>query len=261
MAWVSQQPWQPDGPPQLRFCEPGGWRVASFELAPQIAHIHANVLKAVRAALRDDHDLADGDIIWSHYQGPHSKRRMPCRLLSRKALIATFEHLHNVPGCPDIGAVLAEYLRQFDEKEAAEPAPVEPSKWLQAFRQSERYQELLQPKPEPPLFEQWSERRRNRQSDPAPDSEIRPPDPEPADTLLSSLEPTLEPVARVPDLIRALAAVGAPQHFVQGLTSWYSDVQWDELQRRARSWTEVGEIFREHQVSAKQSLVRGGGES
>lgn len=252
MPWVSQQPWKPDGPPRLRFCEPGGWRVASFELAPQTAHIHANVLKAVRAALQDNPDLlTNGDILDSRYQGPHSKRLMLCRLLSRKALIATFEHLHSVPACPEIRKVLAEYLRQFDEKEslsslgdqAAEPAP-ETSKWLQAFRRSERYQELHPPKPEPPLFAQWSERLRNRQSnrqsDPAPDSEIRPPDPEPADTL--------EPVVRVPDLIRALADAGAPQHLVDALKAWNTDAQWNELQRRARSWTEVAELFREHQV-------------
>lgn len=121
MAWVSQRPWKPDGPPRLRFCEPGGWRVASFELAPQIAHIHANVLKAVRAAEQDNASLrVQGHILPSHYQGPHNKRLLPCRLLSRVGLIATFEHLHSVPACPKIRTVLAEYLCQFDEKEAAE---------------------------------------------------------------------------------------------------------------------------------------------
>lgn len=219
MAWVSQQPWQPDGPPQLHFCEPGGWRVASFELAPHTAHIHANVLKAVRAAERDNPDLrVQGHILSSHYQGPHNKRLLPCRLLSREALIATFEHLHNVPACPDIGSVLAEYHRQFDEKYPPTPALT------------------------------WTEEAR-RWAEPAPDSAIAPPDPEPADTLV--------PVAQVPDLIRALAAAGAPPRIVQDLASWHADEQWNELQRRARSWTEVGEIFREHKVSAKPSLDRG----
>src|SRR4051812_47308191 len=103
MAWVSQQPWEPDGPPRLRFCERGaGWRVVSFELAPQIAHIHANVLKAVRAAERDNTDLRrQGHILSSRYQGPHNKRPLPCRLLSRRGLLATFRHLHNVPACRD----------------------------------------------------------------------------------------------------------------------------------------------------------------
>jgi hypothetical protein len=227
--WVSQQPWQPDGPPRLCFCEPGGWRAASFELAPQTAHIHANVLKAVRAALQDYPDLlTTGDVLNSRYQGPHSKRLMLCRLLSRKALIATFKHLHSVPACPDIRAVRDEYLRLFDEKEAAEHE-------------------------QPPLFEQWSESRKNRQASPAPDSAILPPDPEPADTL----EPVGPPVWRVTDAISVLAAAGAPQRIVQDLKAWSIDVQWNELQRRAKSWTEVGEMFREHQVSAKPSLGRG----
>lgn len=208
MAWVSQQPWQPDGTPQLRFCQPGGWRVASFELAPQTAHIHANVLKAVRAAEQDNPDLrVQGHILSSRYQGPHNKRLLPCRLLSREALIATFKHLHGVPACRDIRAVLRQYLELFDETDAGEPAP---------------------------------------------DSEIRPPDPEPADTLLSELGNTLEPVLlcepRVAEAIDLLAEAGAPERSVREIRDWDSARRFEQLQRRARSWAEVGEIFHEHQV-------------
>lgn len=125
-------PREPSGPPRLRHCEPGTlfpagvWRVESFELAAQIAHLHANVLKAVRAALRDEPGLAGEDIRYAEYQTPRSRRLMPCCLLSRVGLMAVFRHLHSVPACPDIRAVLREYHRLFDEREAPDEAIAPP---------------------------------------------------------------------------------------------------------------------------------------
>jgi hypothetical protein len=200
----------PPGPPTLREVEPGYWRVASIDLAPQIAHGHSNVLKAARAALRDESGLAGkglaADIAWTTYR--LGRREWPCCLLTRVGLMATFDHLHNVPACPDIGSVLAAYHRQFDEKYPRQPTLT------------------------------WAK--------PAPDTAIAPPDPEPADTLAPA--PPWEVSWRITDAIELLGNAEAPPEAVRVLKNWNNDRKWHELQKRARSWTDVERLFREHQV-------------
>lgn len=200
-------PPKPADGPRLHYCEPGElfevgvWRAVSAEVAPQIAHSHGDVLKAAEKALRRVSGLGAEDIRAARYVTP-SGRIYRCFLLSRVGLVATFDYLHNVPGCRDIEKVLWEYHRLFD-LQAAQPAPAAP----------------------------------------APDSEIRPPDP----------EPTLEPSDRArtdakPEsweinyAIEIIQRSDMPEHLKLVNKTWNDD-RLEALFAEAKSWTEAEELY------------------
>lgn len=126
----------------------GRWTVASRELAALTAHLHSNILGAVRLA---EQGLAEsgssGGVFWSQYYSRKSGRWFPCCHITREVMAQI--RLHNVPGCRNVRGVLDEYIRLLDERE--NPRHDDVAALVAA--------------------------------EPAPDSEIRPPDPEPAETL------------------------------------------------------------------------------
>lgn len=85
--------------------------------------------------------------------------------------------------------------------------------------------------------------REERPAEPAPDSEIRPPDPEPALTL--EPVPPWQVSWRITEAIDLVAKAGAPAAVVGELKSWNDERRWRELQCRAKSWADVGRLFSE----------------
>lgn len=77
--------------------------------------------------------------------------------------------------------------------------------------------------------------------EPAPDSAIRPPDPEPAGTL--EPVPPWQVSWRITEAIDLVAKAGAPAGVVAQLKSWNDDRRWRDLQGRAKSWSEVARLF------------------
>ena len=49
------------------------------------------------------------------------------------------------------------------------------------------------------------------------------------------------------EAIDALAAKGLPDRWVRKIRDWDSAQRFEELQRKAKSWTDVENLFREHQ--------------
>jgi hypothetical protein len=125
----------------------GRWTVPSRELARATAHEHGNILGAVRLA--EQEIGPGGEVFWSEYISRNSNSRVyPCCYITREVMAQI--RLHNVPGCSTVREVIDEYLRMLDEKEAEQAAARK--SWDDRFREI---------------------------AEPAPDSEIRPPDPEP----------------------------------------------------------------------------------
>jgi hypothetical protein len=123
----------------------GRWTVASRELAALTAHDHGNIMSAVRLAVEELEERgASGEVFWSVYFCRRNGRHFPCCRITREVMAQI--RLHNVPGCRTVRDVVAEYIRLLDEKEAERLEPAETE-----------------------IFD----------AEPAPDSEIRPPDPEP----------------------------------------------------------------------------------
>lgn len=77
-------------------------------------------------------------------------------------------------------------------------------------------------------------------AEPAPDIEIRSPDPEPAETLKPA--PPWQVSWRITDAIELLGKADAPAEAMTILKSWNDDRRWQALQGEARSWTDVSAL-------------------
>jgi hypothetical protein len=234
---------EPDGPEVYWLGGMGRWVVNSLELAPRIAHTHGNVRAAIRKA-------AGSPGLEGEFRGFRCRGRgtAPRRFVAIGAagLAAVFRHLHNVPGCRDIRGVLDEYLRLIAAREAArsegtgrpdapvaEPPPGgglydgwrtlcaerRPGKWLQAYRDAEG------------------------PAEPAPDEEIRPPDPEPANLFDPVAVPADAPPSwRINAAVLTLRRSGLPRYLFDDLDRWNTE-RCAALYAAARSWTEAETIF------------------
>lgn len=129
--------------------------VSTRELATIIAHSHPNLTQAVRRLLDKRPELV-GEFLVGQYVAAN-RQRYTCYEVAAGGLAGLAERLHNVPGCNDVRARLDNIrvgLMVMDEQMArGEPGPEEVSPDAEAMTL------------------------------PAPDSEIRPPEPEPAETL------------------------------------------------------------------------------
>jgi len=200
----------------FRHRETGVWGVPSRELARVTAHKHYNILAAARKAERE---MDVGRVlIWGTYVAQQQNKRVhPCCWIPREVLARM--RLNNLAGCRIVPEIIGEYLRLLDMHEAAQPAnPRTP--WLKLFRE----RQAAETAPET-----------------APDSEIRPPDPEPADTLLPASEGWVS--WEIKRAIELLAGHGAPDEAIRRLERWNNDRQWFELQKRAQSWTQVHALY------------------
>jgi hypothetical protein len=123
----------------------GRFVTRSEELAVGIAHEHYQVVEAIRKVEHTIPVLAS-EFVWSSYINK-AGREHPCASLSRNGIQAVFNHLRPISSCRDPRAVLDRILKLFDDREVERTRRQAPS----------------------------------QNAEPAPDTEIRPPDPEPAD--------------------------------------------------------------------------------
>jgi len=167
--------------------------VSTRELAPIIAHSHPNLTQAVRRLLDRRPELV-GEFLVGQYVAAN-RQRYTCYEVAAGGLAGLAERLHNVPGCNDVRARLDNIrvgLMVMDEQMArGEPGPEEVSPDSEAMTL------------------------------PAPDSEIRPPEPEPPETLqpveqaATQAEPEPEPPSwEINAAIETLKRARAP---VEGL--------------------------------------------
>lgn len=222
----------------FRHRETGVWTVPSRELARVTAHRHYNITTAARKAERE---LGmTGALIWGTYVARQQNKRIhPCCWIPREVLAQM--RLNNLAGCRIVPQIIEEYLRLLDMHEAAQPAwpRPKPLPGLQAHEQPPGCVER-------PLLEQWAERPRTRPANPAPDTAIRPPDPEPAETLVPA--PPWQVSWRITEAIDLLTKAGAPDDAVRRMKGWNDDRRWRDLQERAKSWADVDRLYREHQI-------------
>lgn len=212
--------------------ESGRLVVPSRDLAVLTAHAHNAILKAVRRG-SEDFDLT-GEVFWSEYIDRRGHIR-PCCHLTEAALVATFTRMHNVPDCRNIRAVLDAYLETMaeadaDRQEPAEPAQVPPPAAANAAAKG--------------LYQTWTERFRatvaaeQKPAEPAPDTAIAPPDPEPADTL----EPAAPASWEINYAINILQRSDQPEHLKRVNKVW-NDKRLEALFAEAKSWTEAEELY------------------
>lgn len=132
--------------PKVYYSKPQGRLVVrSQELAAGIAHEHYLVVEAIRKIERTIPVLA-GEFVWSTYINKAGREHV-CASLSRVGVQAVFNHLRPITACRDPHVIRDRVLKLFDDRET------ERERRLTALQNAE----------------------------PAPDTEIRPPDPEPAD--------------------------------------------------------------------------------
>lgn len=155
--------------------------VSTRELATIIAHSHPNLTQAVRRLLDKRPELV-GEFLVGQYVAAN-RQRYTCYEVAAGGLAGLAERLHNVPGCNDVRARLDNIrvgLMVMDEQMArGEPGPEEVSPDAEAMTL------------------------------PAPDSEIRPPEPEPAETLQPvALDLRTEPGGPLEHARRVIEAYG-----------------------------------------------------
>jgi hypothetical protein len=241
----------------------GRWTVASRELAALTAHEHGNIMSAVRLAVKELEERgASGEVFWTMYFCRRTGRYFPCCHITREVMVQL--RLHNVQGCRTVRDVVAEYIRLLDEKEAerlepakteipeeaAEPAPdaesllaevraagadvkIDGSKLLVRVPKG-----ALTAAQRDLLAEHTKEIAALVAAEPAPDSEIRPPDPEPADTL----EPFRPESWEINYAIKVLERSDMPEHLVRVNQAW-NEKRKEALLAEAKSWIEAEDLY------------------
>lgn len=221
----------------------GCFVVASRELAAMTAHNHSDIMRHVRTVAAVP-KLAGG-VFWHEYAARRSGRIYQCAHLAKDALIGVFNLMHNVPGCRNIRAVLDTYLQMIDKREAEQRAKQVAERQAEGDRLGREARASLEDlQRSRPKFDQAVKRylehvEQRKLALPAPDSEIRPPDPEPADTL----EPIPPPESwEINYAIKVLERGGLPVPVLTVINHWNA-VRRERLQAEARSWTDVGKIY------------------